>query len=323
MRLISYLCLFSFCSLCSFASVTLSVTADQLKNADGTAMPVSGLVMLVVSTEDANIANPTATNFVSDDDQVIFLGDLSVNQLAGVLAQTVSITDLSGPISSGDPIALFWFPTLSEGANSPGAGVSYGRYDAALGEEADGSAAWVVPSDGAFVNLLFITSDAITVPSGGSNPASSGIASFTIGGSSNGGGDGDGNGSGGGDGGTDGGSGGGSTFSLDTLLSGADVGGGARFSDWFSFYFPISDTERWVFHNDLGWVYLIGETDSSMWYWDIETSDFWWTANGFYPFTFRSGDESWYFFLVRAEDGSRWFSNQSTGESVVLGNIFE
>ncbi|WOO40722.1 hypothetical protein [Rubellicoccus peritrichatus] len=318
MRLFVHVFFYCITALSASASVTLSFTADQLKTANGAAMPVSGLVMVVVSTSDATVSNPTADAFVSGDDQVIFLSDLSTNQVAGVFAQTISITDLSGAISTGDPIALFWFPTLSQGADSPGTGATYGRYDVAVGQETDGSAPWVVPSDGASVSLSFLTTDALTVPSGGSNPASAGLAPFTVAG---GGGSGGGSGSGGDNGGGSGG--GGTTFSLDGLLSGTDVGGGARFSSWFGFYFPIADTERWHFHNDLGWIYPIGDDGTSMWYFDVETADFWWTGDGTYPFTFRSGNGTWYFFLTRTEDGSRWFSNQSTGNSEVLGNILQ
>lgn len=112
-------------------------------------------------------------------------------------------------------------------------------------------------------------------------------------------------------------------FSLSELLVAVDAGGGAFYSSWFLFYFPQSDTSRWIFHDQLGWVYLAGETSDAMWYYDLLTNTFWFTNDTFYPSSFRNSDKTWYYLTERSTDGSRVFYNNTLGTTETLGNIFQ
>jgi hypothetical protein len=155
--LATLLCLALFCS-CAQATVTFNIDTGDLRTANGAElMSTNGLVLLVASTSTNNLAfgEPTATSFATGDDVVLFRGDLSGSGQPGFFQAAVNLSLSSFPgLKPGDPVQLYWFPTLTVSSDSPGEGATYGfyRHDTGL----DGSAAWVVPDDGALVNLTFI-----------------------------------------------------------------------------------------------------------------------------------------------------------------------
>ena len=160
--------------LCSWAqaTVTFNIDAYDLRTANGSElMSTNGLVLLVASTNNLSFGEPTATSFATGDDVVLFRGDLSGLGEPGFFEAAVNLTLSSFPgLKPGDPVQLYWFPTLTVSSDSPGEGATYGfyRHDTGL----DGSAAWVVPGDGDLVSLAFIT-----MSQGGSNPDPLGYAS--------------------------------------------------------------------------------------------------------------------------------------------------
>jgi len=162
---------------CQF--VDFGVDAEVLKTSGGAPMPTSGLAVLVASTLDASFAGPTDTSFASgSDDIVLQKWDLSTGfNMPGVLSVTMGSMLLTGNWNTGDPVQLYWFPTLTLGSSAPGAGTSYGQYRDAVG--VDGSQVWTTPAPGVTGSLKFFTSDATFLNAGGSNPAVVGNASLT------------------------------------------------------------------------------------------------------------------------------------------------
>ena len=81
-----------------------------------------------------------------------------------------------------------------------------------------------------------------------------------------------------------------------------------RFTDWFGYYFESSD--HWIFHIDHGWLYRVGESMSSTWFYD-SSLDWIWTSHLYYPYFFtHSGD--WLYF-ESGESATRRFYNYSDG----------
>lgn len=166
-------------------SVTFNIDAESLKTSGGTPMAPSGLVILVVSTADAIFGGPTAGSFVSGDDAIVKSWDLTVGGGGGgfgngILSGTtgsIPLANISG-WDPGDPLQMYWFPTLTLSSPSPGAGTSYGQYRDPVG--IDTSEVWTTytPFPFGFRNLKFFTSDA-TFNSPGTNPAVAGNASLT------------------------------------------------------------------------------------------------------------------------------------------------
>jgi len=155
------------------ATVTINLSAGVLRDSAGNMMPLSGLVILVASTLDTQFGGPTATSFVSGDDIELARFDLSAPGNPGDLTAAANNLALAGSWNVGDPLAMFWFPTLTTNALVPGGGISYGFYrDTNTTTALDGSELWVTPGDGSTIGLAFLTTE-----DGGSNPASAGVAS--------------------------------------------------------------------------------------------------------------------------------------------------
>jgi hypothetical protein len=163
---------------CSFGAIRLVFDVDQLKTAEGAPMPESGLVLLAASTLDSAFSEPTPNSFFSSlDDIIVGRWSLDSGFGPGVFTRDFTTT-LSGDWNTGDPLQLYWYPTLTEAATQPGAGTTFGRYTDPVG--IDGSDPWFTPSDGNAQNTLrFVTTDAL-VATPGSNPPEAGEANFTV-----------------------------------------------------------------------------------------------------------------------------------------------
>lgn len=317
-------------STSTWATVTIQLQAGELKNADGSPMPSTGLILLVASTSDDSFAAPTDNDFTPGDDLEIFRGNLQSVASSGNFNAIITPLELGNGWDAGDRLAIYWFPTLEPSVTTPGSATPYGIYAPAAGEELDGSHEWITPVDGGTITIKYLNADASIAPvvSGGSHSVASGRASLlTSGGGSNGGSDGDTSGGGSGDD----GNASGPAFSLDRALGGIgwEGSGNARYAEWFGIsemsgiYFTIGDDNGWTFHNELGWIYVIAEDSSSVWYYDIESDAFWWTASGVYPVAYNADTNTWMQIILRGDDGQRWFYNANTETTDVLGNIFD
>jgi hypothetical protein len=176
--------------LTASATVSFLIDADLLKNQSGGSLSQSSLFMLVSSTQDSlfqDIAVGSSTtigSLLNADDRIIFKGDfLGSPNTNGVLNTTSgSLTLNSGALTNwttGDPLALLWFPTLTAASLAIPDGTPYGFYTNA--SSLDGSEPWVTPADSTSdYGLLFYTADGVNLGPG-TNPASAGNASLTVG----------------------------------------------------------------------------------------------------------------------------------------------
>lgn len=170
------------------ATITFLLQADLLKDSSGVAMPQEGVYMLVASTADSSFqsliagASITAGSLLGADDRVLFKGDLSGFGVDGVLDATIAIdSGLFAGLSQNDPLALFWFPTLTTADTTLAAGTSYGVYTNPIA--VDGSNPWLTPVDPTSnYSLGFFTKDGaeLSPGSGAANAASVGNASLTV-----------------------------------------------------------------------------------------------------------------------------------------------
>jgi hypothetical protein len=161
------------------ASITFYLDADLLKSSDGSPMPTNGLVLLVASTTDSTFQGPTAGSFVTGDDIVLAKFDLHSSGTPGVLIDLTNNLRLAGNWSVNDPLALYWYPTLTIASSSPTGGAPYGMYTTATPH--DDSVPWLTPSDGSTVNLRFITTDSDPGNhSPGTELASTGLANLVV-----------------------------------------------------------------------------------------------------------------------------------------------
>ena len=167
----------------SLLSVTLNFTAASFSKADGTTpLPLGSTFALIADRDRDGFGDLTqaTTSFLADaDDLVMAIGatDDIGGDVPGSIQQAIQL-NLAGTLDTGDPLLLVWYDlpfNSSLPSQGPGNGVRFGTYRNAV--EVDGSIAWVLPSDGATVDLIFLTAS-----NGGSNPDSAGTATFTTGG---------------------------------------------------------------------------------------------------------------------------------------------
>jgi hypothetical protein len=150
-------------------ALTVELGAELLKNASGNPMPKTGLVLLVASTTDSTFNAPTPLSFVTGDDVIIGKWDLSAFGVDGSLDDSVNTT-----VSvNGNPLRLYWYPTLNINSTAPGQNTPYGTYR----DIAD-------PSQGATATATLSGSSVagVTINSGGSTYHSAPSVTFSGGG---------------------------------------------------------------------------------------------------------------------------------------------
>ena len=65
-------------------------------------------------------------------------------------------------------------------------------------------------------------------------------------------------------------------------------------SAWFGSFYRAS--EHWIYHADLGWLYVTGENQKSTWLWSMRLG--WlWTGKNVYPYLYRQEESNWYLFM--------------------------
>ncbi len=129
------------------ASISFNVAAGQLRDASGTAL-TSGLIILVIDTDDNGFEIPSETDFAPG------AGDLEVyrwnfsegGNVPGEFLAFASIAEYNAAWSEDDSLALFWYPTLDKTAAAPGDGANFGVFaDPQMAASGD---MWFMPADG-------------------------------------------------------------------------------------------------------------------------------------------------------------------------------
>ena len=87
-------------------------------------------------------------------------------------------------------------------------------------------------------------------------------------------------------------------------------------SDWFGSYWYVSGN-NWVFHHQLGWCYMIVQSDDSVWLWSEIMENWIWTNPTLFPFIFDYPNAEWLWFNTTQSiglSGQRLFYRYSTGK---------
>ena len=81
-------------------------------------------------------------------------------------------------------------------------------------------------------------------------------------------------------------------------------------SPWFGTFHRTSSS--WLYHNELGWVYGLGDGKGNVWLW-MKGKGWLWTGNALYPHLFQHERQTWLYFLKR-KDGRPYFYSYATEE---------
>jgi len=79
---------------------------------------------------------------------------------------------------------------------------------------------------------------------------------------------------------------------------------GWRSLEWFGEYFPTGS--GWSFHAQHGWIYPVGSTLDSLWYWDTSLGWFW-TNQTLYPFVYRHESKGWFYYQRESKNPRRFY----------------
>lgn len=164
-------------------TVTISFGAGTLYDGSGTMVPAGALVLLVADTHQNDFAAFTAGSslsvgsYLNGDDQI--LGRAFADSEATAAASFTSIPLANNPspgpftsLTTGDRLALVWFPQLNVSSLVLGNGDAYGLISSR--STSDDGDPWTVPGAGGTIMINFLTLFA-----GGEHPETDGYAPLT------------------------------------------------------------------------------------------------------------------------------------------------
>lgn len=84
--------------------------------------------------------------------------------------------------------------------------------------------------------------------------------------------------------------------------------------DWFGYF--NTNSAPWIYHLTLGWLYPVGTSADSIWFWDPQWDEgkggWWWTGSSVFPWIFSVADDGWYWYDAAASTpDARWFCNSN------------
>ncbi|MBK1878407.1 hypothetical protein [Pelagicoccus mobilis] len=180
--LLSLLACGALCGSAFGAKISFSLDIESLSNAGGTEqLSNQGLLVLIVSTEDEVFQSPVADTIVTGDDQIVATWDLNK-----VGPGTTDIALFEGGIDyqaewEGGPLALVWFPGLSEEDMTPETDEPFGFFSDANNLVSGHS--WRMPAPGSLLHSLKLFTQSATklVQGGGDVPDGIGAAAYLVG----------------------------------------------------------------------------------------------------------------------------------------------
>ena len=148
--------------------------------------PDSTLLILAADTANDGFQGPTPSAFVTGDDVELGRWTLRTSLLDnpgfgsfGLQLTTAALSAFPG-LTFGDPLRLYWYPTLTQASTSPTfptAGTPYGTYRDDTDPDAAGpKIAYLFPGD----NGNTYTLELLTLAEGGSLSEATGVANLTV-----------------------------------------------------------------------------------------------------------------------------------------------
>jgi len=81
-------------------------------------------------------------------------------------------------------------------------------------------------------------------------------------------------------------------------------------SDWFGNFY--STGSPWIYHSQIGWLYVLPDSKDGFWFWDPFLGSWWWSRSDSHPYAFKDkGNESGWIFLQLNADAVHVFDFNS------------
>ena len=79
-------------------------------------------------------------------------------------------------------------------------------------------------------------------------------------------------------------------------------------SEWFGSFLPYTD--NWIFHYQMGWLYISDFKPENMWIWSEEQGWIWTTKN-LLPFFYSNNSSNWLYLLPEVLEGKTFYNYES------------
>ena len=167
----------------SRAAVSIDISVGKLYDASGNYAPKGALLILAADTGRDGFDLPTPGSFLGNDAELARWDvDFEITDpepSPGTSTTSVSISLAAVPnLDVGDPLKIYWYPTLTTAATAPGAGTQYGAYRTDV--DPDGSTAvkiaYILPEERQSPWNL----DMLTFAGGGTLSEETGKASLSV-----------------------------------------------------------------------------------------------------------------------------------------------
>ena len=100
-----------------------------------------------------------------------------------------------------------------------------------------------------------------------------------------------------------------SHYALKIIENGSlKMDGGWTQSPWFGSFKAIDN--GWIYHSNLGWLYLFSDHSNGIWMWS-QSREWLWMTKELYPFLYQSNIGNWIYFF-RSSEGQNHFFNYSS-----------
>jgi len=175
MKKIVMMAALAFSALLAQASVTLNMAEGILYKHDGsTPLSLDSTMLLLCDADGDGFGGLTNDTSWTTDSGDVVLARWGFNDYAGPnIGSDAIMFDLASGVGTGDNLMLVWYDKIYNAADTgAGKGVYFGafRTDSTISFSDTG---WIVPGDGAGINLNFLTANA-----GGDSLESAGVASL-------------------------------------------------------------------------------------------------------------------------------------------------
>ena len=95
------------------------------------------------------------------------------------------------------------------------------------------------------------------------------------------------------------------------------VGGGWRNSEWFGSFLTYPNLD-WVYHSNLGWIYVVPDQNAGIWIWHSENG--WlWTQEGVWPYLYSDRTANWIYFMKKISGQAIFYDYETRQYNVSPG----
>ena len=85
--------------------------------------------------------------------------------------------------------------------------------------------------------------------------------------------------------------------------------------NWLGMFFSLETPKYvkegiWIFHIDLGWIFIVSQSFDSVWIWNSKLNCWMWTQSSIFPYFYSNQTDSWIYFNFNKKVYFDYLTNQ-------------